>query len=101
MVQDDFLGGDDWSSVLEQDCSRLASDGKLRVGPGGAQEGEFVLLEPVAELEGKLPALYEVLLNLRALPYELNRKVPSMRLADPLPGKCYVGHMASSPSTIL
>lgn len=81
------MGEEEWSSVLLQDCERFAADGKLTAGTGGIGQGEMAWVEPTSELEATLPALHELLVNLHAIPYELNSKASGLRLARPLRGE--------------
>lgn len=77
--------------MLLEDCIRFAGTEKLSPGlegGGGAGEhGEIAWVEPTAELESTYPGLHELVVNLHALPFELNSKAPGLRLARPCRGK--------------
>jgi MYND finger len=103
-----FLGDkeevDAWSTLVLDDCLRMAEE-EARWSPAvvrnakrsfdkeGMLAGE-VLVETESsyawlndgELEDEAPALSEELQRLHALPYELSRKVPGLRLLKPRPG---------------
>lgn len=46
----------------------------------------------MATLENEYPALHEAIQRMQALPYELNRKVPALRLVQPCPGMTLLKH---------
>jgi hypothetical protein len=63
----------------------------LRSRPGAEEAAAAAKGEsPLAE---QYPALSELVARLYALPYECNRKVPALRLLQPLPGMVLLRHM--------
>jgi len=63
----------------------------------------YAWVDPSEKLDAEYPALSEVLQRLHSLPYELNRKLPSLKLTRPHPGMTLVRRislvlMAQPPS---
>lgn len=84
-LQDSFLGGE-WVSPLLEDSARFATAGKLHHLGLEPEHGEMAWVE-AAQLEYDYPALYELIVNLHALAFELNLKEPGLALSRPFQGK--------------
>jgi hypothetical protein len=82
-VQKDFMGGQEWSQTIEDDLVRLERSGRLQpadpddINPTNGQDKSLDHLFAMVgsqECKEKYPALFELLENLEALPFELNKK---------------------------
>ncbi|CAM9957946.1 unnamed protein product, partial [Choristocarpus tenellus] len=83
---DSFLG-EGWAAIVLNDCLRLASGSRLTerlpaAGVSGCCRGEEVAWVEPGELEEAYPAMFELVTNLHALPFELNCKA-GLRLSRP------------------
>lgn len=82
----DYFLGEDWVDVLLEDSIRFQVTGALSVGGVEREHGEMAWIEP-DQIESNYPALHELLVDLHALPFELNLKQPGLRLSSPIRGE--------------
>lgn len=95
-------GGSTVAAALAEPPSAVAAAGTT-AAPGTPATGAAALLrprcavttsyawvDPSEKLDAEYPALSEVLQRLHSLPYELNRKLPSLKLTRPHPGMTLV-----------
>lgn len=82
-VQNEFMGGKEWSQTIEEDLIRMDRSGRLQpadpddVNPADGHDktkDHMFAMVGSKECSEKYPALSELLENLEALPYELNKK---------------------------
>lgn len=87
-AKDSFLG-DEWIAPLLEDSLRFKATGELHPLGLEREHGEMAWIE-ADRLEYGYPALHELVVNLHALTFELNRKEPGLRLRQPFQGEAVV-----------
>lgn len=84
-VVDNFLGGSEWRELLCEECVELKQAGRFNdlLQKGDLGNGSTCWLTPSECLE-KYPAFNELIAKIHSLPYELNSKIPDLKLRKPM-----------------